>query len=354
MFDWGTYLRARAEAHRFTSIGWTPLAIDPTLAERLHHWLSREHHGDMAWMARDPARRADPRRIVPLAKTMICVTCNYFTEPTPCAAPTHGRISRYARGTDYHRILLPRLRALLHDLCARDAGAEGIAYVDTGPVMEKPWAAKVGLGWQGKHTNLIDPHRGSWLFLGSIVTTLTSPTISPEQIPQSGRAMPTCGHCRRCIDICPTRAIIAPYQLDARRCISYLTIEHTGAIPETLRPLMGNHIYGCDLCQDVCPWNRFARPTREPEFQPRAENLQPLLRECITMTEEQFRSRFRHSPIRRLKRNRFLRNVAVALGNSGDRNTIPLLETAAHDPDPLIQEHARWALMRLRQIATPT
>lgn len=266
--------------------------------------------------------------------------------------------------------MLPRLRQLLAWIQTQDPEAEGVAYVDTGPVMEKPWAAHAGLGWQGKHTNLIDPQRGSWLFVGEILTTVTdiecAPTFPPPK--NDGRPLPSvtgtkdetaeavsshvlrptslghCGTCTRCLDICPTRAIIAPYQLDARRCISYLTIEHPGSIPVELRPLLGNHIYGCDLCQAVCPWNRFATPTPEPAFQPRAANLNPTLLELLALTDETFRESFRDSPIKRIKRRRLLRNVAVALGNSRDPQALPALERALHDPEPLIREHATWAI----------
>lgn len=322
----------------FATCGVTPIPAATPGAAQLDTWLSAGFHGAMAWMARNADRRADPRRILAAARSIISVTLNYYTPHAQTDDPLHGRISRYAWGDDYHDVMLPRLRQLLAWIQTQDASAEGVAYVDTGPVLEKPWAAHAGLGWQGKHTNLIDPQRGSWCFLGEILTTVA---IEPSPAP---RRRATCGTCTRCLDVCPTRAIVAPYQLDARRCISYLTIEHPGAIPLELRPLLGNHIYGCDLCQAVCPWNRFATLSPEPAFQPRPGTINPSLLDLMTLDDDGFRTRFRDSPIRRIKRRRLLRNVAVALGNSRDPRALPALERACHDPEPLIREHAAWAI----------
>lgn len=294
----------------------------------------------MAWMAYDPDRRADPRRVLAGARTIISCTLNYYTPHAQTDDPARGRISRYAWGDDYHDVMLPKLKQLAAFLRALDPAAESLCYVDTGPVMEKPWAVRAGLGWQGKHTNLIHPEHGSWCFVGEMITTSG---LRPQDDKRAG-----CGTCTRCIDICPTRAITKPYHLDARRCISYLTIEHKGPIPEELRSLLGNHIYGCDLCQEVCPWNRFATPTPEPVFQPRDGNLNPELIQLLAMTDEDFRTRFKNSPIKRIKRARFLRNVAVALGNSGDSAAIPALQQACTDPEPLVREHAEWALRQIR------
>ncbi|MBI4365702.1 MAG: tRNA epoxyqueuosine(34) reductase QueG [Deltaproteobacteria bacterium] len=368
------------EARRlgFAAVGCAAVPDDGgAMAARLTAWLAAGYHGDMAWMARNADRRRDPCAILATARTVISCTMNYFTPPPHGTDSRRGRISRYAWGDDYHDVLLSRLEALLQFLRTIDPTAEGLAYVDTGPVLEKPWAARAGLGWQGKHTNLIDPKRGSWCFVGEIITTMTMDTVgvgdsdtwgtrgadsgpwtrdqgisafSPEsRVPGLGSPPSLCGTCTRCIDVCPTRAIVAPYQLDARKCISYLTIEHPGSIPIALRPLLGNHIYGCDLCQEVCPWNRFATPTPEPAFQPRAENLNPVLIELMAMTEDEFHRRFAGSPIRRIKRRRFLRNVAVALGNSKDPRAIPVLRRACNDAEPLIREHAAWALAGLQQ-----
>jgi epoxyqueuosine reductase len=337
-------LRQKASDLGLQAIALTPISDASALMRDLRRWLSDGCHGDMAWMARDPERRADPQRVLENARTLITCTFNYYTAYPQTDDPTHGRISRYAWGDDYHDVMLPRLKQLAEFLHAQNPSAESLCYVDTGPVMEKPWAARAGLGWQGKHTNLIDPKRGSWFFIGEIITTLNF----PPQPSLEGRGG-SCGTCTRCIDVCPTRAITAPYQVDARLCISYLTIEHKGSIPVALRPLMGNHIYGCDLCQDVCPWNRFATATPEPVFQPRQGNLNPELIPLLYMTDDEFRTRFKNSPIKRIKRARFLRNVAVALGNSKDPAAIPALQHAMNDPEPLIREHAEWAL---GQIAT--
>lgn len=353
----------RTEALRlgFTTVGFTAVEPAGEWRDALAEWLARGCHGDMAWMARTAERRADPRAVLADARTIISCTLNYFTPHVQTNDPSHGRISRYAWGNDYHEVMLPRLRQLLTFLRTIDPAAEGLAYVDTGPVMEKPWAARAGLGWQGKHTNLIDPRRGSWLFVGEVISTMeleaASSVVSRQQAGPYRRPTTNdqrrshCGTCTRCIAICPTRAITAPYQLDARRCISYLTIEHPGAIPIELRPLMGNHIYGCDLCQEVCPWNRFATPTPEAAFQPREGNLNPALIDLMYLTDAQFNARFRDSPIRRIKRRRLLRNVAVALGNSKDVRALPALRHALNDPEPLIREHAAWAIA---QIAPPT
>lgn len=324
----------------FQSAGVVPVD-GATLQPKLEKWLSDGKHGEMAWMARDPARRADPRLVLENAKSLISCTLNYYTEHAQTDDPAHGRISRYAWGDDYHDIMLPKLEQLAEFLQTLNPTAESLCYVDTGPVMEKPWAERAGLGWQGKHTNLIDPKHGSWFFVGEIITT----AVCHPSLSEGSKA--SCGTCARCIDVCPTRAITAPYQVDARLCISYLTIEHKGSIPEELRPLLGNHIYGCDLCQEVCPWNRFATSTPEAAFQPRQGNLNPELIPLLYMTDDEFRVRFKNSPIKRIKRARFLRNVAVALGNSKDPTAIPALQHACQDPDPLIREHAEWALCQI-------
>jgi epoxyqueuosine reductase len=253
--------------------------------------------------------------------------------------PELGYVSRYALGRDYHKVLRSRLQRLA-DRIAGHVGPFGYrAFVDSAPVLEKALARNAGLGWIGKHTNLLSNTAGSWFFLGELYTDLPLPVDTP--------ATEHCGTCVRCIEICPTRAIVAPYQLDARRCISYLTIEHRGAIPRELRPLMGNLVFGCDICQDVCPWNKFAQVAPEREFYAREGNLTPSLIVLMGMTREEFNRRFKGSPVKRAKHAGFLRNVAVALGNSNDPAAIPALETALVHEEPLVRAHAAWALGRL-------
>ena len=252
---------------------------------------------------------------------------NYYQEEPG----RRGRIAKYALGKDYHKVMMTKLKALCRWL--QEIGASNRPYVDTGPLLEKPIAALAGLGWQGKNTMVLNKEHGQWLFLGFILTTFPF----EEDTPQQDR----CGTCTRCIDICPTKAITAPYQLDARKCISYLTIEHKGPIPLPYRQLIGDHLYGCDDCLDVCPWNKWARVTREAAFSPR---MYPDLRDMLALDEEGFESLFAGSPIRRLKRSRFLRNVCVVLGNTGTSADLPALEKAAREDDALVSEHARWAI----------
>lgn len=370
-----------AEQRGFSSATCTTLPPHQPWQTRFTQWIAAQRHGTMQWLERNAARRTNPDAVVKGAQTIICVSLNYFTDHHHRTEPEYGRISRYAWGDDYHDIMTPKLREFEAWIAERTPGSTSRSYVDTGPVLEKPWAAHAGLGWQGKHTNLINRKRGSWFFLGEIITTaeITTPSSlrrqgsnqcdaildpcrslssncliggrnnKPTSTHQNTKT-PTpslCGKCTRCIDICPTQAITAPYQLDARKCISYLTIENKGSIPESMRPLLGNHIYGCDLCQDVCPWNRFATSSPEPAFQPRAGNVSPALIPLIQLTDEQFRERFRGSPIKRIKRRGFLRNVAVALGNSKNPAAIPSLQEAAQDHEELIREHAQWALQQL-------
>ncbi|HEY3226484.1 MAG TPA: tRNA epoxyqueuosine(34) reductase QueG [Planctomycetota bacterium] len=305
----------------------------------LREWLARAYQGDMNYMARDPERREDPSRYDPGAKSVVCVAQNYYTGPRPPAAPSEGVISRYAWGRDYHDVLGERLDRLREFIASR--GHRARVCVDTSAVLEKLWARAAGLGWQGKHSNLIAKDLSSWFFIGEIL-------VDAELEPDRPFERDHCGTCSRCIDVCPTRAIVAPYVLDARRCISYLTIEHRGPIARELRPLMGNLIFGCDLCLDVCPWNRFAQVTRDPAFEPRPDLSAPRLVEFLGMTDAEFRRRFKGSPILRAKRGGFLRNVCIALGNSGDLSVIPdLVEKGLGDSDPLVRMHAAWALGRL-------
>jgi epoxyqueuosine reductase len=307
-------------------------------AEFLREWLGRGFHGGMEYMARDPERRADPARLLPGARSVVCVAKNYFVAEPACRDPRAGRVSRYAWGEDYHEVLHGKLRELARFV--EGLGGRAKACVDTAAILEKPWAQAAGLGWEGKHSNLIARDLGSWFFLGEVVTDL-------ELEPDPPHRKDYCGTCTRCIDQCPTGAIVAPYVVDARRCISYLTIEHRGPIPRELRPQLGNLIFGCDICQDVCPWNKFARPAPEKEFLPREGLRAPALVELLGMTREEFARRFRGSPVKRARYAGFLRNVAVALGNSGDREAVPALERALAHEEPLVRAHAAWALGRL-------
>ena len=318
-------------------------------------WLAQGYHGEMGYMARAERveRRADPARILPGVHSIVCVGLNYYTglaietrffpKNLVSAGLTHdparGLISNYAWGLDYHDVMTPRLEELVAFIGSQ-AGRKVAArvYVDTGPVLERAYAAEAGLGFIGKNTCLIHPKMGSWLFLGEILLDL-------ELEPTSQQANVGCGTCRRCLEACPTGALIAPYVLDARRCISYLTIELKGSIPRAFRPLMGNWIYGCDVCQVVCPWQRFARLTEERSFQAGGPGCTaPLLLDLVEMDEEMFRLRYAGTPIFRIGRHRLVRNVVVALGNWGDRRAVRALTKALGDPSPLVREHVAWAL----------
>lgn len=320
--------------------------------DRYKEWLAAGYHGEMAYMARPDAveKRRDPARILPEARTVVAVGLNYHTVPLPPELrddPSRGIVASYAWGPDYHDVMLPRLHGLAEAI-ARETGrpVPYRAYVDTGPVLERDVAARAGLGFVGKNTNLIQPGLGSWFFLGELLLG-----IELEPLQEPGPAAGTCGRCTRCLDACPTGALVAPYTLDARRCISYLTIELKGSIPRELRPLMGNRIFGCDICQEVCPWNRrFDRPTREAAFRPDPEVVAPRLLDLLALDDEGFRRRFAGSPVRRARRRGLLRNAAVAAGNWGDPSAVPTLTALLGDPEALIRGHAAWALGR---IATP-
>ena len=313
----------------------------PQIGERLREFLTTGAHGDMDWMAANAARRGDPRAMWPEVRSIVMLGVNYGPQDDPLAVlkdRARGGISVYARGDDYHDVIKSRLKQLGRWLI--EAGGGDIkVFVDTAAVMEKPLAAAAGLGWQGKHTNLVSLELGSWLFLGAIFTTLELPPDAPVQ--------DHCGTCHACLDICPTRAFPAPYRLDARRCISYLTIEHKGAIPRELRPLMGNRIYGCDDCLAVCPWNKFAQAGREMKFFARDALRAPLLSELSQLDDAAFRTLFRKSAVKRIGRNRFVRNVLIAIGNSADRNLAVYAERLLGDASPLVRGAAIWALGRL-------
>ena len=336
----------KTEAQRlgFDLIGIAP-ALPPPHADALDDWLAAGHAGEMAYLARNAVRRTDPREAVPGARSIIVCGMHYrAAEPDPVLwnDPSRGQISRYAWGDDYHDILEPKLRQLQAWLEERVGRAViGRSYVDTGPVLERPVGVMAGLGFQGKNTLLIHPRQGSWFFLGEILVDVE---LKYDRPPDKGG----CGGCTRCLQACPTNAFAGPHVLDARRCISYLTIELKGPIPRELRPLMGNHIYGCDVCQEVCPWNiRWGQFTSEPAFAPRPGNVAPELLDLIALDDEAFRIRFRKSPIKRTKRRGLLRNVAVALGNWGDAQAVPASIMALQDHEPLIRGHAAWALGRI-------
>ena len=320
---------------------------DTSAAEpRLLEWLARGWHGEMEYMARHSGLRADPALLKPGTLRVISCRMDYLRDvPQGIHAPAEqAYIARYARGRDYHKVLRARLQALCERIAAH-AGPFGFrAFTDSAPVMEVELARNAGLGWRGKHTLLLDRDAGSWFFLGEIYCDLPLPPDAPKA--------DHCGTCERCIDVCPTRAIRAPYQLDARRCISYLTIEHQSAIPEELRPLIGNRVYGCDDCQLACPWNRFAKLSDERDFEPRNGLDQASLVELFAWSEAQFDERLRGSPIRRIGYERWLRNLAVALGNApGAPEVLSALRARQDYPSELVREHVRWALARHERVA---
>jgi epoxyqueuosine reductase len=319
----------------------TPPEVSARSRDGLSRFLDEGHHGDMEWMAARPERRSDPRLMWPEVRTVIMLGVNYGPDRDPMAVlrtPDRGAISVYAQGDDYHDVIKKRLKRLARWLTAQ-AGGDVKVFVDTAAVMEKPLAAAAGIGWQGKHTNLVSRQFGSWLFLGAIFTTL--------ELPPDPAEADHCGTCRACLDVCPTAAFPAPYRLDARRCISYLTIEHKGPIPRELRPLIGNRIYGCDDCLAVCPWNKFAQAGHETKLAARAELCAPRLAELARLDDAGFRALFTKSAVKRIGRARFVRNVLIAIGNSGDAALANEAERLLDDSSPLVRGAAVWALDRL-------
>ncbi|MFZ1221430.1 MAG: tRNA epoxyqueuosine(34) reductase QueG [Chthoniobacterales bacterium] len=312
-------------------------ASPPRHGEEFRSWLREGAAGEMDWMSRTEEKRCDPKQVLPGVRSVIVVALNYWQgEQQKSRGAARGRFARYAWGEDYHDVMLRKLEQLNSFLIAQ--GGVQKYYVDTGPILERDHAAEAGIGWHGKSTMLIDPKLGTWFFLAEILTTLDLPADDPQPA--------RCGSCRRCITACPTGAITEPHRLDARRCISYLTIELKGSIPLELRPLIGDRVYGCDDCLDACPWNRFASASRDAAFAAGPAIGMPL-RDYLTLDDARFRDLFRRSPIKRIKRRGFLRNVCVALGNVGDRDDLPALEGAAADPEPLVAEHAKWAIERI-------
>ncbi|MHA1153338.1 MAG: tRNA epoxyqueuosine(34) reductase QueG [Alphaproteobacteria bacterium] len=334
-------IRDRALALGFDAVGFALPRLAEAARTDLAEYLARDYHGDMGWLANNAARRGDPGLLWPEARSVVVLGLDYGPAEDPRRlqeATTRGAISVYARGRDYHDVVKKRLKALARWMAA-DLACEVKVFVDTAPVMEKPLAQAAGLGWQGKHTNLVARKRGSWLFLGEVFTSLD---LAPDAA-ETDR----CGSCRRCLDACPTNAFPAPHRLDARRCISYLTIEHKGHIAPEFRGAMGNRIYGCDDCLAACPWNKFARRSTEPAFLPRAELTAPRLAELARLDDGEFRALFAGTAIKRTGRDRFLRNVLIALGNSGDPEQAPVAGSLLGDASPLVRAMAVWALQRL-------
>ncbi len=315
----------------------------PQTAARLRQWLADGCHGDMIWMESRAEQRGSPQGLWPEVRSVIALGMSYAPGTDPMAlagAPDRGRISVYAQGADYHDVVKKALKHVARWLVAEAPGAEVKVFVDTAPVMEKPLAAVAGLGWQGKHSNMVSREHGSWLFLGAIYTTLD---LAPS-VPGRDR----CGSCTACQQACPTAAFPAPYRVDARRCISYLTIEHDGPIPTEFRRAIGNRVYGCDDCLAVCPWNKFAdTAARHRAFLPRGELAAPALADLLALDEAGFRQVFSGSPIKRIGRGRMVRNAAIAAGNSGDRGLRPRLMALASDESPMVADAARWALDQL-------
>ncbi|MDF1855082.1 tRNA epoxyqueuosine(34) reductase QueG [Pseudooceanicola sp.] len=340
-------LLAQAEAEGFSACGICRPDAVPEVKGRLAEFLAAGRHGQMGWLERRAEWRGDPAVLWPEARSVIMLAESYAPESDPMAGlltPERGMISVYAQGADYHDLVKKRLKRLARWLIAEagEHGGETVevkVFVDTAPVPEKALAQAAGLGWQGKHSNLLGRELGNWVFLGAVFTTLELPVDAPE--------VDHCGSCRRCQDICPTAAFPAPYQLDARRCISYLTIEHKGPVDVALRPLLGNHIYGCDDCLAICPWNKFAVAAHELRYRPREGNLLPKLADLVGLDDAGFRARFAGSPVKRIGRDRMVRNVLYAIGNSGDAALKPAAQRLCEDPDPAVADAARWAVARL-------
>jgi epoxyqueuosine reductase len=334
-------IKAKAHERGFEAFGVADLDMSWDAGGRLEQFVADGRHGEMGWMETTLTRRVHPRAMWPDARSAIVLGLNYGPDSDPLAAlarKTRGAVSVYAQGADYHEVIKARLKTLGRWM-AQTYGGELKVFVDTAPLMEKPLAQLAGLGWQGKHTNLVSRELGAWLFLGVVLTTLDLPADKAEA--------DHCGSCRACLDICPTGAFPAPYQLDARRCISYLTIEHKGPIPVEFREPLGNRIYGCDDCLAVCPWNKFAAVASEAAFHARETLRAPALRDLATLDDAGFRSLFSKSPIKRIGRDRFVRNVLYAVGNAGDADLADVARARLEDASPVVRDAASWALSRL-------
>ncbi len=336
-------IRSKAAELGFIACGFAPADAAPQAGTELKAWIAAGHHGEMGWIEDRADQRASPAGLWPEARSVIALAMSYAPPVNPldvAILPGQGRISVYAQGTDYHKVVKKALKALGRWL-ADEAGCQLKVFVDTAPVMEKPLSAAAGLGWQGKHTNLLSREHGNWLFLGVIYTTLELEPDAP--------ATDHCGSCTRCIAACPTGAIVGPHRIDARKCISYLTIEHAGPIPHEYRAAIGNRIYGCDDCLAVCPWNRFAEAAHANRaFVPRAELAAPALADLLDLDDASFRTMFAGSPIKRIGVARFLRNCLIAAGNSGDSALTGAVRPHLADPDPVVAEAAGWAMDRLQ------
>jgi epoxyqueuosine reductase len=340
-------IRGKARELGFDDCRFTTAAA-PESAEKLTQWLAQGQHGEMAYLQRNAHKRVDPEQVLGGAKSIVTLATSYAMAEAAESnnfetANGRGVVARYARFADYHEIIGGRLAALTTFVNSLGREVRSLWYVDTGPLLERDLAQRAGLGFIGKHTNLISRTLGNWIFLSEIITTLE---IEPD-VAERNR----CGTCSRCISACPTQAIRGPFQLDARRCISYLTIELKGSIPTELRPLIGDRIYGCDDCLAACPWNRFAKAGEVMKHHARHDLGAPALVELLTLDEAGFKRMFAGTPILRPKRRGLLRNVCVALGNTGEKSHLPALEKAARDAEPLVQEHARWAIDRIRNIS---
>ena len=334
-------IRSRAAAEGFDIVRFALAQAPANAAANLQRFLGEGRHGSMDWMARNAERRADPQTLWPDARSIVVLGANYGPDFDPLemlSRKSSGAISAYAQGADYHDVLKKKLKRLAGYI-AEEYATEVKVFIDTAPVLEKPLAQAAGLGWQGKHTNLVSREFGSWLFLGSVFTALD---IEPDRAETDH-----CGQCHACLDICPTKAFPAPYELDARRCISYLTIEHKGHIPFEFLAAIGNRIYGCDDCLAVCPWNKFAQVSRESQFHARAELRNSRLADLAGLDDAGFREVFRGSPVKRIGRARFIRNVLIAIGNSGDVALAPTAMSLIADSSPLVRAMAVWALSKL-------
>ncbi|MDA1090184.1 MAG: tRNA epoxyqueuosine(34) reductase QueG [Proteobacteria bacterium] len=342
-------IRDKAHELGFDAVGFAAATADPADAEGLSSFLADGRQGDMAWLDNTDGRRGDPQALMQDARSIIVLGANYGPGSSLYPIPgDRGAISIYAQGRDYHTVLKKKLKQLGRWLAdsngpGHDCGIK--VFVDTAPVMEKPLAMRAGIGWQGKHTNLVSREFGSWLFLAEVFTTLD---LAPEK-----QTADHCGSCDKCLRACPTDALAVPYQIDPRRCISYLTIEHKGDIASDLMAAMGNHIYGCDDCLSVCPWNKYQRPAGLDQFQPRPELSVPRLADLVGLDDAGFRELFAGSPIKRTGRDRFVRNVLIAIGNSGDESLLPHTQSLTSDASPLVAVAARWAAWRLQKTKTP-
>lgn len=341
-----SFIRERAAALGFEACRFASAAAPWDAGERLAHFVGEGRHGDMGWMETTLERRAHPTAMWPEAKTAVVLGLNYGPEADPLpqmADRSAGYLSVYARGDDYHEVIKGRLKILAGQMAAR-TGQDVKVFVDTAPLMEKPLAQRAGLGWQGKHTNLLSRRHGNWLFLGSILTTAEIEPDAPEG--------EHCGSCTACLDACPTAAFPAPFQLDARRCLAYLTIEFAGPWPEEFRVATGSRIYGCDDCLAVCPWNKFASGAREARLHAREALNAPRLADLLALDDPAFRALFAKSPVKRIGRDRFIRNVLYAAGNAGDAALIAPLEALRADPNPVVRDAADWALAQLQRAGT--